>query len=224
MVARRKPSIAEEIPITIDSFAVSPGELRIALDEKGTLSDIQALLPNTLPVTLSDGQAIDLDVSWICTEDYEQTALDSYTFIAQWSGYALSDGVETPQVLLTLTAASVPPTDTDQYSIIIPSQVSIDSGTFAATLKLTASEMDMPEYKSIRINIASQNDFSLQSSENTIPYSVTSCKTGELLGNGDTAAQFSEEGSCELHLELLETPEYYGTFTDVLTFSISINE
>lgn len=223
--ASPEPSeIAEEIPITINSFAISPSELRFTLDEKGTLSDIQMLLPNTLPVMLSDGQSMDLDVSWVCTEDYQETTLDSYTFDVQWSGYALSDDVVPPQAILTLNAADALPTNTDRYSIIIPSQISINSETLTATLKLTASEMDMSQDKSILVNIASQNGFSLQSSENTIPYSVTSCKTGESLGNGDTAAQFSEEGSCELHLELLEAPEYYGTFTDVLTFSISLNE
>ena len=72
------PKETESSPPVIVAFGTSEGSLTIP---KGTLEAVLAQLPSSVQVTLEDGQTVDVAASWECTDDYENTEYERYTFL-----------------------------------------------------------------------------------------------------------------------------------------------
>lgn len=85
------PKETESSPPVIVAFGTSEGSLTIP---KGTLEAVLAQLPSSVQVTLEDGQTVDVATSWECTDDYENTEYERYTFcLVMPEGYVLGSGL-----------------------------------------------------------------------------------------------------------------------------------
>lgn len=112
--------------IFLSGFAPLPEEYReLVLEQKGTLSEAVARMPVSLTAYLKrqEGETgeesqehdrIEVPVSWQCSQDYENTALDSYTFlpVVNAAGYAFAEDIqELPAILVRIgMQESVPDT------------------------------------------------------------------------------------------------------------------
>lgn len=78
-------------PYVIKSFEYTSNSVWL---NKGTLDEALAELPESISVTLEDGQAVDIPASWVCPDDYENTDYELYTFnLVLPDGYVLADGM-----------------------------------------------------------------------------------------------------------------------------------
>lgn len=100
--------------IYLSGFAPVPEEYReLVLEQKGTLSEAVAKMPASLTAYLKrpegetgegpeEQERIEVSVSWQCSQDYENTELDSYTFqpVVNAAGYALAEEMQERPVIL----------------------------------------------------------------------------------------------------------------------------
>lgn len=78
-------------PYVISSFEYASNSVWLT---KGTLEDALSALPEHISVTLEDGQTVEIPAAWECTDDYENTEYEIYTFILILpDGYVLGDGL-----------------------------------------------------------------------------------------------------------------------------------
>lgn len=213
--------------LTITGFVVEDNALFITLTQKGTVDTVLGLLPNTLAALFSDGQQLNISVLWMCTDNYDQTEFDTYTFVPVWDEYDLADGVISPKATVnidnTIDILSDPPLDNpERYTITIPSQISLNSELYTGQIEIIANGINLSEGKSIQITVVSKNDFVLHSNEGSIPYEVHASDTNQLIQNGDIAAVFHADGKCRVNVSVPYIPEVSGVYVDTLTFAISI--
>lgn len=102
--------------IFLSGFAPLPEEYReLILEQKGTLSEAVARMPASLTAYLKGAEGeteteaeteesgrVEVPVSWQCSQDYENTELDSYTFqpVVNAAGYALAEEMQERPVIL----------------------------------------------------------------------------------------------------------------------------
>lgn len=86
------PTPAEEAPKIISEFTFSS---QTFYSTKGEIESTIALFPETLDVSLIDGSADVIPVSWSCLDDYSNTEYDIYTFVPNLpESYVLADGFD----------------------------------------------------------------------------------------------------------------------------------
>ncbi len=116
---------------------------------------------------------------------------------------------------------------TSSFVIYIPESTPLD-GTGVGTVEIDADI----NYFSIHSNLEVyfNSDFTLtdETGGAHISYKVTSSEFGAYheIQNGDICAtyQYNNKGSKTLHIQLLDTPSYAGTYTDNITFTIVYTE
>lgn len=100
--------------IYLSGFAPVPEEYQeLLLEQKGTLSEAVAKMPASLTAYLKrpegetgenpeEQERIEVPVSWQCSQDYENTELDSYTFlpVVNAAGYAFAEEIQERPVIL----------------------------------------------------------------------------------------------------------------------------
>ena len=147
------------------------------------------------------------------------------------AGIALADtqittGVETGQTTIIYT---VPEPET-QYTVTIPSSVSIPQGETSATMLISIGEdstLETGETLSVTLD-TSTNSFNLQQTEGSDSIAYTVNKDSQPLSAGDTVLSWTEgeaiPGAATLTLTLTEPIDGKpaGEYSDTLTFRVGV--
>lgn len=82
---------------------ISDNEILFEDVKKSTLKELESLFPDKINILLSDGSEEDVEVTWECEKDYENTAYAEYRFNAVFpEGYILKNGIEYAHIIVSI--------------------------------------------------------------------------------------------------------------------------
>ncbi|SCW47705.1 Ig-like domain (group 2) [Streptococcus equinus] len=131
---------------------------------------------------------------------------------------------------LTLAAGQVAAdTNAPTYTVTIPATVNLADTNPTATIKAENVSIDTTRYTPINVklaqasNTASGSVFHVKEAKtnDTLSYSIR--KNRRNVSVGDTVAQFTSDGETTLNFTKPRTVNYAGSYTENLTFDISVN-
>ncbi|WP_181405682.1 Ig-like domain-containing protein [Streptococcus equinus] len=131
---------------------------------------------------------------------------------------------------LTLAAGRVAAdTNAPTYTVTIPATVNLTDTNPTATIKAENVSIDTTRYTPINVklaqasNTASGSVFHVKEAKtnDTLSYSIR--KNRKNVSVGDTVARFTSDGETTLNFTKPRTVDYAGSYTENLTFDISVN-
>ncbi|WP_162138317.1 Ig-like domain-containing protein [Streptococcus equinus] len=131
---------------------------------------------------------------------------------------------------LTLAAGQVAAdTNAPTYTVTIPATVNLADTNPTATIKAENVSIDTTRYTPINVklaqasNTASGSVFHVKEAKtnDTLSYSIR--KNRKNVSVGDTVARFTSDGETTLNFTKPRTVNYAGSYTENLTFDISVN-
>ncbi|WP_423218154.1 Ig domain-containing protein [Streptococcus equinus] len=131
---------------------------------------------------------------------------------------------------LTLAAGRVAAdTNAPTYTVTIPATVNLADTNPTATIKAENVSIDTTRYTPINVklaqasNTASGSVFHVKEAKtnDTLSYSIR--KNRKNVSVGDTVARFTSDGETTLNFTKPRTVDYAGSYTENLTFDISVN-
>lgn len=109
------------------------------------------------------------------------------------------------------------------YTITIPQTIAIDAEQLTVDATISASNVKLAQGEEITVTINSDDGFVLTSAESAeAAYTV---KVGETeINAGDEVATFTNDQitAATLTFSVDATPEYAGTYTDTVTFTVAV--
>ena len=131
---------------------------------------------------------------------------------------------------LTLAAGQVAAdTNAPTYSVTIPATVNLADSNPVATIKAEGVSIDTTRYTPISVKLAQASNtikgstFHLREAKtnDTLSYSIR--KNRRNVSVGDTVARFTSDGETTLNFTKPEAADYAGSYTENLTFDISVS-
>ncbi|SDL70038.1 Ig-like domain-containing protein [Streptococcus equinus] len=131
---------------------------------------------------------------------------------------------------LTLAAGQVAAdTNAPTYNVTIPATVNLADSNPVATIKAEGVSIDTTRYTPISVKLAQASNtikgstFHLREAKtnDTLSYSIR--KNRRNVSVGDTVARFTSDGETTLNFTKPEAADYAGSYTENLTFDISVS-
>ena len=131
---------------------------------------------------------------------------------------------------LTLAAGQVAAdTNAPTYTVTIPATVNLADSNPVATIKAEGVSIDTTRYTPISVKLAQASNtikgstFHLREAKtnDTLSYSIR--KNRRNVSVGDTVARFTSDGETTLNFTKPEAADYAGSYTENLTFNISVS-
>lgn len=112
------------------------------------------------------------------------------------------------------------------YTIVIPSQVSLNSDKSVSSATIEAKNVRLRKNVKLVVTLGDKAEgVGLQGGEqdDTVAYKIykDSAATNELT-NGSEACSFQKNGSSSVYFKLTGTPRYAGTYYDIISFRVNL--
>lgn len=131
---------------------------------------------------------------------------------------------------LTLAAGQVAAdTNAPTYSVTIPATVNLADSNPVATIKAEGVSIDTTRYTPISVKLAQASNtikgstFHLREAKTNDTLSYNIRKNRRNVSVGDTVARFTSDGETTLNFTKPEAADYAGSYTENLTFDISVS-